>query len=337
MEILSSENIKFDVIEKRNITNKREDKDGIITYYYKKVRTRFGKFLRFVKYARFVKHILETKQYDCIVLFGALNSAFCYHWMPKVNKQKYIVDIRDYDLSSEIPIVKTWLKHAVEDAGMVVISSAKFKKWLPTNTNFHVMHNLPDIRFIIEHTKVFSRREINIGYLGGIGYYEQNVSLVNAFHESSNIILSYYGRYPSTTNIRDYCNRGNYSNVKFFEEYNNEEKIKLYDNVDLINAIYGDDTLVVTTALPNKLYDCICYKIPIIVSKYTYLSEIVDAYQIGFSVDTKVDNLSHLLKEYVQNFNASEFEAACSRLLNKVQLEQKITDNHLLKYLEDEG
>ena len=69
------------------------------------------------------------------------------------------------------------------------------------------------------------------------------------------------------------------SHVLHFEGvYQNKEKPDIYKKIDLINAVYGNESLIVTTSLPNKLYDCIVFKRPIIVHSGTYLSEIVNEY-----------------------------------------------------------
>ncbi len=41
----------------------------------------------------------------------------------------------------------------------------------------------------------------------------------------------------------------------------------------MINSIYGNDSLEVTTALPNRLYEACMFKKPIISSRDTYLGE----------------------------------------------------------------
>ena len=48
----------------------------------------------------------------------------------------------------------------------------------------------------------------------------------------------------------------------FKGEFKNEDKPEIYREIDFINAIYGNKSLEVTTALPNRLYDGILFKKP---------------------------------------------------------------------------
>ena len=81
--------------------------------------------------------------------------------------------------------------------------------------------------------------------------------------------------------LEGYCKRNNIKNVVFKGEFKNEDKPEIYREIDFINAIYGNKSLEVTTALPNRLYDGILFKKPIIASKGTYLGEVIKKY--GFN------------------------------------------------------
>ena len=333
MKMLNHNNIKYDIIEKRYIGNKRLDSaENIETFYYKDVKTPLGKMMRFVKYALFIRRKIQSENYDRIVLFSALNSAICYFWTRRYIQGKYIVDIRDYDKSAEIPFIKHWYHKVIKEAEMVIISSEKFKTWLPGNRNTFVMHNLPGVDMINQDTHVFDNETITIAYLGSIGYYEQNVNLVNSLSVFPNIKIKYHGRYPHTDNIKEYCQKMGYKNVYFGGAFKNDEKQELYENVDFINAIYGNDSLVVTTALPNKLYDCLYYKIPIIVNEGTYLAELVEQYGLGIAVDTQKDDLYKKIRAYIETFDKKRFLNNCMQLLDQVSREQLQTESAVLNF-----
>lgn len=334
MKMLNSNDIEYEIIEKRHINNKRMDSaENIETFYYKNVKTSVGKLMRFIKYALFIRKKIKKHNYDRIVLFSALNSAICYLCVKAHIQGKYMVDIRDYDKSIEILVINRLYKKVIKDAELVVISSEKFKTWLPSNRNTFVMHNLPGGDTINKSTEVFANQTITIAYLGSIGYYEQNVNLVNSLNVYPNIRLKYHGRYPHTDNIKEYCQKMGYENVYFGGSFKNDEKKELYENVDFINAIYGNDSLVVTTALPNKLYDCLYYKIPILVNEGTYLAELVEQYGLGIAVDTKKDNLYKKIRDYIENFNEKSFLDNCTQLLNIVENEQVQTEHAVLNFI----
>ena len=42
--------------------------------------------------------------------------------------------------------------------------------------------------------------------------------------------------------------------------------------------------------MPNKLYEAMYFKVPLICSEKTYLAEIIEKFEIGFAIDYKIDN-----------------------------------------------
>ena len=117
-------------------------------------------------------------------------------------------------------------------------------------------------------------------------------------------------------------------------KFNNSEKPSLYKQIDFVNAVYGYDTLITTTALPNKLYDCAIFKKPIIVSANTYLAEIVQRYDLGFAFDHKNDNLLDVLNDYLRRFDENTFKKGCDKFLRDVKKEQDNTINRIKAALE---
>ena len=62
----------------------------------------------------------------------------------------------------------------------------------------------------------------------------------------------------------------------------------IYKNIDVVLALYDVDSINVLYAEPNKLYEAMYYRKPIIVSKGTYLAEKVNRLGIGFDLDATV-------------------------------------------------
>lgn len=335
-DILKNNNIEYEVIEKRHIEdNYTGAEESIHTFFYNNTKTNFGKIVRFIKYAIFVRRKIKECKYDKFVLFSAVNSAICYVFIRKYIKGKYIVDIRDYDIAIKIPMINYLYNNVLRESNFIIVSSEKFKTWMPANEKTYVMHNLPSIEEETE-TKVFENTGITIAYLGSIAYYQQNIKLVESLKYYNNILIKYYGRYPAAPNIKQYCEERCYDNVVFGGSFRNCEKNILYNGVDFINAIYGNDSLVVTSALPNKLYDCLYYKIPIIVSKGTYLGELVKKYELGIVLDVDNDDIHRCINEYINEFNKAYFVDNCEKLLSIVKTEQNKTEKKILSFIQGE-
>ena len=335
-ELLKKNGIECDIISKEH----EEEKDNYIAdeknfvFFYKDAKTIFQKIKRFLQYADFVNDVLVKEKYDRMIIFDAFYAVLYYfkHGINFFKKTPYILDIRDYNPRLSYCFVKKVLKKIMNNAGMVTLSSSKFKIWLPTSSNLFTMHNIPLTDNLKKNTQAFCNQKIKIAYLGGIGYYEQNKKIVVATH-NTDVKLMYAGVYPAVNNIKEYCLQNGYDDVLFFGRYNDTEKDKLYADVDIINAVYGNDSLVVTTALPNKLYDSAFYKIPIMVNSGTYLGEIVEKYNMGFTVDPFNDDILACIHSYKENFDSEIFEEGCRTFLRDVLMEQKETENQILKFL----
>lgn len=135
--------------------------------------------------------------------------------------------------------------------------------------------------------------------------------------------------------LEGYCKRNNIKNVVFKGEFKNEDKPEIYRKIDFINAIYGNKSLEVTTALPNRLYDGILFKKPIIASKGTYLGEVVDKYKLGIVVN--VNDMEELVMNqinmYIRDFNNIDFFIGCNLFSKDVFREQSIFMNKIKVFI----
>ena len=174
---------------------------------------------------------------------------------------------------------------------------------------------------------------MNIGFVGGIRYFDINKVIIKAFENSPDFILSYIGKQHPGCYLEEYCTSNKIKNVKFYPTFVNSDKPRIYQTIDIINSVYGSNTLEVSSALPNKLYDCILYKKPIIVSKDTFLNEVVDNYNLGVAVDVETENIKEKLQEYLSQFNEATFLSGCAQYLDVVRNEKNECLKKINKFL----
>lgn len=127
-----------------------------------------------------------------------------------------------------------------------------------------------------------------IGFIGIIRYEKSLLQLIKAIEilNQTNPELGIRGFFAGGGN-NDFL-RKHASNHSLFEvegpyEYTKDIK-RLYSKIDLIFSVYDSYDLNCQLAMPNKFYESIISKIPIIVAKQTYLESIVNEYCIGTSV-----------------------------------------------------
>lgn len=334
MKILETYGINFDVIYKDSAGEVRENNPNCYVYYYKSVKSPLGKVLRFDAYRRFIKKILKKHKYSKVVVFTAESAILTYQILRSMNnKTKYIIDLRDYSVLLRVKFLKDIFLKALHSAEFVVLSSQGFKKWLPEDVHYYTMHNMPTCSMPVQNTSPLFGSTVCIGYLGGIGYLESNIAIAQEIRYSSKFSLLYAGTYPTKYNIRNYCEDNGIKNVVFYGKYDEAEKGTIYKKVNLINAVYGNDSLIVTTALPNKLYDAAFYKIPIMVCSGTYLAEIVKKYCLGFDIEPQKDNIKQKIEEYMCSFDAKKFILGCERLIKDSNRELAEVERAIVKFL----
>lgn len=142
-----------------------------------------------------------------------------------------------------------------------------------------------------EYIKLFEtykdHTEIAI-HIHGIGHYQHIVEAYAAKHEN----ISYFGPYNVFTDAQ-----------------------RIYNSMDVIYLVYDSDQVSLNNrlALPNKLYECMYYKVPIICSKETYLAEIVVGSGIGTAINYKEPKAIENTITYITE-NADLFEQNFSKI-----------------------
>ena len=176
---------------------------------------------------------------------------------------------------------------------LLVLTSMKFydvhyKYFFPKEKVFF-LPNMPETSAF----KSFSRKKeddfFTIGFIGGLRYIRQMYLLVDAASKAGvNVVIA-----GAVADVADdfinYCKEKQH--VKLLGRYNYDKDIaSLYGMMDCIYSVYDADNANVRIALPNKLYESIYCCIPIIVAKNTYLSEIVEEWGVGVSVNHLDEN-----------------------------------------------
>ena len=235
---------------------------------------------------------------------------------------KYILDIRDYTYE-KYKFYKKRVDNLVKNSFITTVSSFGFFRFLENNKKIYLNHNISnwDV-FGFSDNELSKKPKIKIGFVGVVRYMKENMNLIRQMKNNGKYEFVYIGKTYPECNLEKTCKNENIENVTFKGEFNNKDKPEIYKDIDIINALYGNESLEVQTALPNKLYDAIVFKKPMIVSKGTYLSELVEKYKIGIAVDFK-ENFYEVIEKYINEFNSHEFDKNANILLYKVLCDQK--------------
>lgn len=100
----------------------------------------------------------------------------------------------------------------------------------------------------------------------------------------------FYGDSPLTQQVKDLAAK--YNNVKYYGPFVNPDDLPgIYSSIDIVVACYDTKTLNEKIAEPNKLYEALFFKKPIIVSKNTFLEkQVLEKYKCGYAIDATSDS-----------------------------------------------
>lgn len=206
-------------------------------------------------------------------------------------------------------------KKCLKKCSEIVVTSEGFIKYLSDR------YDLPREKFTVYPNKIenkilgkigerptFRNLNSNNFILGIVGLFRyRNIISLLKYHEEHQpqFKIHLYGNGPLLNEIKNYID-GN--NVFYFGEFKYPDDLKeIYHQIDISYVMYDVNNLNVRLALPNKLYESIYYKCPMIVSEGTYLAEKVSNLNVGFSWNqSKIESLVKYLnnEDFINNYNS---------------------------------
>lgn len=323
-KMIQSEGGDYDILFWDRFNTGPLEKRSNMYFFHRKCSLR-GKRLKKIYplylFRKTVNKIIREGSYDKIIVLTTLPGILICNTLLKRYSGNFILDIRDYTYEKYV-FYYAIEKKLINASYCTVISSRGFKQFLGENDKIIINHNISNEKTIVEKSSLQDNNEfIYIGFIGLIRYYEENVKLIDSLVKNKKYRLFYAGDESDGCNLREYCANKGYKHVLFSGEFKNSDKPSLYQRVDLINALYGCGSLEVTTAIPNRLYDCLIFKKPIIVTAGTYLAKIVKKYKLGV-VLSPMDNYERKITEYITCFDEKCFITNANRLLEIVMKEQ---------------
>lgn len=292
--------------------------------------TKINAMLRF---RRFAKSKIVDRKYDFLIILTTIPAIILGDYIKRAYPNKYVVDIRDYTYE-RLYIYRNILKGILKKAAMRVISSPALKNFLPMD-DYIVCHNLSIPKNSdrnIRAKKPRNKRVINISYIGAIAYFAEVIKLLDAIANDSRFVFSFYGSGVDEQALKKYCLSNGINNVYFHGMYHPSEKEAFYGETDVVYNAYGNVSLLGRYSLSNKLYDAAWYRIPILVSPVTAMSEM--AGYMGFEVDcTKPTIADELYKWYNELIDWERFKIASDALIDRAFEDNRKFERKLLSIL----
>lgn len=141
----------------------------------------------------------------------------------------------------------------------------------------------------------FQKKSLDISHIkfGFIGYIRYSNTIVRF----AKVIGKYYPQHEFHFYGNDKHNIildkeiRSYNNIKFHGTFRSPQDLSsIYSNIDINIVCYDTNSTNVRLAEPNKLYESIYFKTPIVVSKRTFLEKRVKELCVGDSIDASSDD-----------------------------------------------
>lgn len=335
-DIIKNEKVNYECVFWDRFTNGKTEKiNNEYTMHIKCLPggNKTGKIIPMLKYKYIVEKIIKKEQYTHLIILTTLPGVLINKVLLNRFKNKYILDIRDYTYE-KYEFYKNIVDKLVDNSFFTAISSKGFLRFLNDNEKIIPCHNISNTEEIKETCDDFrNKKQITIGFLGNIRYFEENCKLIDALANNSKYKLVYIGKPNVDCDLEGYCKNKNITNVVFKGEFKNEDKPKLYEEIDLINAVYGNYSLLVSTPLPNRLYDGILFKKPIIAVIGNYFSEVLLKMKLGLCLNLDDINIDLKIEEYILTLDFDEFSLNCEKMLREIKKEQKYFCEKIKEFL----
>lgn len=227
----------------------------------------------------------------CIGLESALAGGLA---KKKSNALKFIYDSNELSLEMYTSKIKRRIMAAVQNFAIkhanVIIHAERnrleyFNKTYPNIATAHLLENLP---YYLPESRQPPQQCKKFVYLGIISPRRYIDELVDAFTEwnSGDFMLDIigFGRKAYVQKIKDKCAASLASNVRILPSIPHEQIYEHLKNYDAGFAFYRNTDINHYYCAPNKVYDYIQMKMPVITNDFPGLVEIVQMNRIGVCI-----------------------------------------------------
>lgn len=275
----------------------------------------FNRIFKYFQSIQKLKKILKKDKFDTLIV-NNIDTLALYKLATIFNttKPQIIIEISDlrshtYTNSIKSKIIRNIEKIIFRSVDKLVVTSPKFYDMYYHklfNDKYFLLENKPLSSMIPNKKEKIKNKKKIIGIVGLLLQGKPYVTLLDLLKNNDDYEIHIYGKGTYQNLIEDYAS--NFPNIKYFGEYDFfKDSASIYSSLDILYMPYDttNGSLNNKIALPNKLYESMYFSVPIITSKGTYLSEIVEKYSIGYSI--KCCDKTNLL-ECLNNIELSSFK-----------------------------
>ncbi len=261
-----------------------------------------GKLSKIIFFSKKVKHILKQYPKDSIFyVFGFELAIFfrlygCKHY---IYEEADVTAARINNHTIQSLMIKVD-KSIIKRSDNVVFTSEGFVEYLfPKNAPLNKIILLPnklsryfdkDKRNSVVRNSI-DVNHIKFGFIGLIRYPNTIIRFAKVIGRSfPQHEFHFFGQPERESFIDDEIKQ--FGNVLFHGSFKNPDDLQsIYEQIDISIVCYDTQSGNVRIAEPNKLYESIFFKKPLVVSSGTFLAERVCTLGVGYDIDSSSDDL----------------------------------------------
>ncbi|WP_214833816.1 hypothetical protein [Exiguobacterium sp. s152] len=288
---------------------------------------KFTKIKKYIEFRRFIKKVILSNNYKKLIIWNSLTAYLIFDVLIKKYSNKYFLNIRDYAFEN-IFFINRLMKSLIDNSLITTYSSPGFLEFLPIN-KIHQDKVLfinsinEDLLEKIKPRGISSKDPINIGFLGNVRFFENDKKLLKLFDNDERFTLSYYG--TNSEVLEDFAISEGITNVKFKGAFKNEEINEILSEIDIMNNLYGTNSVALDSAISIKYYHALMAAIPIILYEGTYMEKFcVNKFSVNHNSDNY--NLPNEVYEWYKSLDNKSV-----KLLATLELNKKLDENEKTK------
>ncbi|MAP80969.1 MAG: hypothetical protein CL526_07750 [Aequorivita sp.] len=231
-----------------------------------------------------------SKKNDLIYIFSPDILLFTFSFLKSSKLYYEIGDIRQISGNQAVSNLYDGIyKKALKKCSKIFVTSTGFKRFFADKYSVDVMKfRVIENKLPVSLFSPFDRSEFRhiksssyIVSIIGLLRYKNIISFLTAYYKAdAKFKIKIFGDGPLRDEIMKFVDN---DNVQYFGQFRNPDDLfEIYNQTDLSFTMYNSKNKNVQLALPNKLYESIYFRRPILVSADTYLEEMVNKYQVGF-------------------------------------------------------
>lgn len=285
-----------------------------------------------------IKTVLKKTKHDkCIYYLIRNDVALFYSFMcckPYIFEEADMthLNIRNSLLRN---LLELRIKHIIEKSIVSVFRSEGFLKC-------HFGNNIPKNTYVIPNRlhpaierlpscdkQVINEEHLKIGFVGGIRYNSIFLFAKTLLKHFPNHEMHFYGFCQTEKDKNKFYQLKDYPNCTFHGKFDSPKDLpNIYSKIDLVLSTYDVTGINSRYAEPNKLYEAIYFRTPIIVSSGTFIAEKVNHLGIGYDVDATSEEK---IISFINNLTA---ENITKKMNNAAKIDKNSCINGNKEYFE---